>query len=395
MSIDVRWLKPQIERVTEMTVAARAQRVQSLAGLTRFFAAEFDVQAWQAKLEAALAADAKMSVAQFSPDEMANSHYGFGNEPTQYVLLCSDGSQILPDRHKPALFGLIHVACVSFVYGATPMPALDAALAYCEQREVRLLGEDALYDADGELKPTSEISTERDLLEIEALAARAQAFHKAGLRVLALADGAIMPFSLLSERMPEKVALEQAKRIGAALDQLRDCGAIIAGYIDRPNSNALLKAIALGMGTPLKTAGRGSAEWAGVFDRQLIEMVLPPSRRTALFNPNWQSIGAQRLDYAGHGMQCCYANMAIDASPEIVRIEMPTWCADEIATVLAVAQRHSRMGNGYPFCLKAAHENAVITKDDQGEVEYALLHALTQRGLISVTSAKQSAKDLR
>ena len=44
MSIDVRWLKPQIERVTEMTVAARAQRVQSLAGLTRFFAAEFDVQ---------------------------------------------------------------------------------------------------------------------------------------------------------------------------------------------------------------------------------------------------------------------------------------------------------------------------------------------------------------
>ncbi|MCW1971059.1 MAG: DNA double-strand break repair nuclease NurA [Anaerolineae bacterium] len=395
MSIDVRWLKPQIERVTEMTVAARAQRVQSLAGLTRFFAAEFDAQAWQARLEAALAADAKLSVAQFSPDEVANAHYGFGNEPAHYALLCSDGSQILPDRHKPALFGLIHVACVSFVYGVTPTPALDAALAFCDQREVRLLGEDALYDADGELKPTGEISTERDLLEIEVLAARAQAFHKAGLRVIALADGAIMPFSLLSERMPEKVALEQAKRIGTALDQLRECGAIIAGYIDRPNSNALLKAIALGMGTPLKMAGRGSAEWAGVFDRQLIEMVLPPSRRTALFNPNWQSIGAQRLDYAGHGMRCCYANMAMDATAEIVRIEMPTWCADEIATVLAVAQRHSRMGNGYPFCLKAAHENAVITKDDQGEVEYALLHALTQRGLISLTSAKQSAKDLR
>ncbi len=407
MSIDVRWLKPQIERVTEMTIATQTQRAQSVATLAQFFAPEFDLQAWQATVDAARAADAKLNAAQFVANEVANGHYGFGEDPSNYVLLCSDGSQILPDRHKPALFGLIHVACVCFVYGVTPTAALDAAIEFCEQREVRLLGEDALYDDNGELKPTGEISSERDFLEIEVLAERAAAFQRAGVRVVALADGAIMPFSLLNDRMPEKMALEQAKRIGAALDKLRDCGAIIAGYIDRPNSNALLKTIALGLNAPIKPV-RGNAQWAGVFDRQLIEPILPPARRTALFDPNWQSIGAQRLAYAGHGMRCCYANLASDLSadeadiigsqflhPEIVRLEMPAWCADEVATLLAIVQRHSKMGNGYPFCLKAAHENAVITKDDQGEVEYALLHALSQRGLLSATSAKQSAKDLR
>ena len=51
--------------------------------------------------------------------------------------------------------------------------------------------------------------------------------------------------------------------------------------------------------------------------------------------------------------------------------------------------------DGYPFILKAAHEEAVVTKEDQREIEAALEQALLERGIQPRTSPKQSAKDSR
>jgi hypothetical protein len=402
MPIDVRWLKPLINRYTSTVATSRGSRQKLIQQWQAFFDPDFAFDVWEKTLAQAKLAQPKLGVVQFSPDEIANAFYAFGTEPTEYVLISSDGSQIMPDRHKPALYGMIHVACVCFVYGYAQAQKqeslLQMAVRECDEPKVQLLGDDDLFTAEGELKPSGEISLERDLLEIEVLAERAKAFYKANVRVFAIVDGSIMPFTLLNERLSDNVAIEKGKRVAKALNTLSDCGAVIAGYIDRPNSNAIVKTIAIGQGMVPDRDMR--LMLGGVYDRFLFESQLPPASRTAQFDPQWQSRGAEYLSTLGHGMRVCYANMSAhhkegDEPSTIARIEMPEWCANEMDTMLAIMQRHAIMGASYPLCLKAAHEAAVITLSDQNEVDQAILHQLSQQGLLLDTSAKQSAKNLR
>jgi hypothetical protein len=77
-------------------------------------------------------------------------------------------------------------------------------------------------------------------------------------------------------------------------------------------------------------------------------------------------------------------------------MEVPEWRsgAAELATLTAILARQTRLGAGYPFLLKAAHEEAVLTRRDQAELEAALLAAMQRHGLRVAASLKQSAKEL-
>jgi NurA-like 5'-3' nuclease len=76
-------------------------------------------------------------------------------------------------------------------------------------------------------------------------------------------------------------------------------------------------------------------------------------------------------------------------------MEAPAWCAtpDNIAILSAILLRQARMGGNYPLILKVAHEEAVVGKDDQKELETALMQALIERGITPYQSFKQFAKE--
>jgi hypothetical protein len=413
MPIDVTQLVPQLRQMTERTSAIQAQRQQQLLRMRRAFAPDFDVQTFTALCSAAAnLSGIKWIGALVNASEPINLFPRFGHEPDHYVLIASDGSQIMPDRHKPVQYAAIQIASSCIVYGQPTHPEqLAVTLKNSRHKPFTFLSEDELIDAaTGELTSPGQISTERDMQEIEWLATQCEQFAAIGVRPIAVADGSLVPFSLLNEqfvRNSRKEAGVLLSRLTKALDRMRHCNAMVAGYIDRPNSNALARSCALADApataiqdeTQLRShIHNAERTMLGIVDRSLLEPLLPGERRTAIFEPTWLINGSSFLGKFGHTMRCCYMNIAKEGSrPQIARLESPAWCAgaDAIATITAVMGRHARMGGGYPLCLKAAHEEAVLSHQDEREIDQILEGNLIERGILATPSAKQEAKDKR
>ena len=397
MPTDFAALRAQISQAAQKADDSVRARRDAIAALRRVTAAGFDVGQLTAACVAAAGNPAlRWNGAVFNLGEEIHRQYAFGREPNRYALLASDGSQIMPDRHKAVVYALIQVACVSFVYGDGDGGLSAPPDAAATHRDLRLLSEDELYRSDaGDLISAGELATERDLREIEVLAERCEVFARAGLQTVALADGSLVPFALLSDPRL-KAGDARLARFAAALERLRECKSIVAGFITRPSSNAVVKACALAgvKYQDVSAALRTDPTPRGVMDRQLLEGWLEPWRRSAVFVPNWAINGGEFLGRFGHVMCACYANVS-DGKAEIARVELPAWCADgpSLDTLTGILGRHARIGGGYPFCLKAAHEEAVITRQDQREVDFRLQFELSEKGLLAGPSPKQEAKD--
>jgi hypothetical protein len=408
MPVNVSSLRAQITSYADHLAESGRSRQAVIEQLWRVFEPDFDAEALLATCLAASRLEGmRWSGALFYLDEAINWQFPFGIEPERYALVAADGSQIMPDRHKPILFAFIQAACACVIYGLGHQAGASAqALCADIQRAKpsRLLREDELFDDNGELLPPGEIANQRDVLEIELLADVCERLHAAGLQPILVADGSIVPFALLNERSLRSNSRkidELLRPIEKALNRMRACDAIVAGYIDRSNSNSVVRACALS-GVPFddvtETRLRERDNWArGIFDRHVLERVLKPGHRTAMFDPNWQINDPRFLGRSDHAMRCCYANFGAgnDRQAIIARLELPAWCADDasVGTIAAVLQRHVRLGEGYPLILKASHEEAVVSKQDQAEIEQAIEQAMMARGIFARTSAKQEAKD--
>ena len=302
-------------------------------------------------------------------------------------------------------------ACV--VYGLTDGEragdgALQEAIQNSQQRKQALVYDSArLLGKDNRLISPGEVSNKRDLLEIELLAQCCEEFAAAGLRPVALADGNIVPFALLNEnylRNSRKDAREMSDRISDALDKMRKAKAIVAGYIDKPDSNAFVKSAWLSRpgnnaANPITKSNLPDMELAmtGLYDRNFLAGWLQPEHRTALFDPNWQINGAEWLGRKNHAMRACYVNFGDALRDNLVRVEVPAWCATDEAmrVVCAVLHRQTLVGNGWPFILKAAHEECLVTKNDQAELERIIRDELDRQGVRAELSAKQFSKNQR
>ncbi|MGQ9902823.1 MAG: DNA double-strand break repair nuclease NurA, partial [Anaerolineae bacterium] len=402
MPTDFRAIREQINQTADRFRSADAARREQIDRLCRAFMPDFDADALAAAC-VAVASDTslKWNGALFNLGEAINQVIPFGKEPERYVLLASDGSQIMPDRHRPVLFALIQVACACVVYGYPQgdSPELAGAVRLAQQKDIHMLGEsELLREGSDDIVGAGEITLERDLREIEVLAERCEAFQRAGVRAIALADGALAPFSLLNDARL-RPGDRRLARFTAALGRLRQAKAVVAGYIVRPGSNAIAQSCKLA-GVPYQDAAaavrRGDDRARLVLDRHLLERALPSRHRTACFTPTWTINGAEYLGRDGHTMRAFYLNVGRD-KPEIARVELPAWCADaaSLDALTGILDRHCRMGGGYPFILKAAHEEAVLTRQDQREIERRLQSELQEQGVMAAPSAKQESKDKR
>jgi len=413
MPVDVIQLIPQLRQMAVRSAEGRKTRDQQVTRLRRIFAPEFDASEASA-LESAIAAVTQLSTvkwagARFTSNEVINQFYPTGTEPEDYALIATDGSQIMPDRHKAVQYAAIQAAAAGIVYGHAAIPdRLPEALAAIKRKPITFKDETQLYDDAGELISPGEINTERDLMEIELLATLCETLHAAGLRPIAVADASIVPFALLNEqfvRNSPRRAAELLERIIGALNRMRACKAIVGGYIDRPNSNALTRTCALA-DAPIEALTdkrrlsdllkRSDQNIRGISDRYLLEPLLQPSMRTALFEPTWLVNGPSYLGQSGHTMMCCYLNVG-SARPAIVRIEMPEWCSDanSVGSMTKVMERHANMGGGYPLILKAAHEEAVLSPSDERAIDHMIERGMIEEGILAMPSFKQEAKDKR
>jgi len=376
---------------------AHQQREDRLAKLCAPLQANFE---HADQLSATCAAAARMgnvrwTGALFTAGEPINWQFPFGEEPHRYALIAADGSQIMPDRHRPFIFGYVQACCAAMVYGEQQQELTDK-LGHI--RRSQLIAEGELFDTrTGELKPPAEIANRRDLLEVELLVEACRVAHEAGLQPVLFADGSLVPFALLGSRVPNHEREMLLNPLRAALDVMHECQAWICGYIDRPGSNALVRACALAELSPEDLTEpvlrEREALLIEICDRHALERTLKPAHRTALFDPNWEVNAPEQL--GKHAMRACYVNFGDAAHPIIARIEMPTWCANQssVGALCAILYRHAQLGGGYPLILKAAHEEAVLRREDQQQIEHAIESALMSRGFLPQASFKQEAKD--
>jgi hypothetical protein len=247
MPVNVGLLRQQIDHYANRSSALIASRERLIDALTACFDPVFDADALLASALAASRIESKRhwAGALFSAGEPINAQLGFGAEPDDFALIASDGSQILPDRHKPLMFAYVQAACACVVYGCADKPvARTLAEAIQREKPARILSEQD-FDTGENVNPAAEVSNIRDVMEIELLADACTRFAAIGVRPIVIADGSIVPFALLNERTLNNPT-QSAKLLTPllrALDAIQASGALIAGYVDRPNSTSVVRTV--------------------------------------------------------------------------------------------------------------------------------------------------------
>jgi hypothetical protein len=372
------------EKIREIGAGARARQENLERLRTR---ARSWLETWAdkpaelgAKVERARLADPGLRCA-LPLTEPLDTHRAAGAASTQNVtLIAADGSQIVPDRHAPVLFGLINVGAIilSNENAAAPRLVTDSVLSFDEE---------VINWTDGL------VALKRDLAERKKLLDLAKEYSPP---LVTLTDG---PLQLWESHESDAVlgyekALEDYLSV---LSQLQDRQAITAGYVDKPSSNLLVRLLEVAA-TPeeeLKDL-HDLHPLLGVTDLWLFDGFLQPGERSAVFSLQARSKAVYQGSLALHFF---YINVGQAGHPKSVRVEIPAWVSEDEAKVdllhLALLEQCAIMGaRPYPYLLHRAHEVAVVTLQEKQQIEQMLVIELRQSGgEVGETSGKQASKD--
>lgn len=360
------------EQVDEMglVLAERAARQRRALPAARELLRQFAHK--QEELRRVAESDAGQRWRCASPgDEPLDRSFPAVGLPDRVTIVAADGSQIYPDRHGMAFYYVINVGSVVFRHGSGQAPdvSTDPRLFY---------GEDKMYPG-GNPVSSDLVSVERDLFEMQTLAALTVSEAADGAPRLALADGPLLIWL-------QRAAIPEGRRVRilgdylTCIDRLRATGAVLAGFVSRPHSAEVVALLYLAQLEPEERLTRGSlaeTDYRGLTDRALFGY-LHPGERSALFV---RGTAANRdFQAKGHGVWFFYLNTGAD----LARIEVPEWVARRAEyrdLVQAAVYDQCRINNGYPYALTRADEQAVILRDEREALEAMLMTAMSRHGL--------------
>jgi hypothetical protein len=353
---------------------------QSLAlGLLREAAA--DPHAVRARIDEAVAVDVALRCAVPADKDFAAA-FDCAPGVGASTLLAVDGSQAIADRHEEVAFALINIGSVRIEQGSGKVPEVSV--------DTRLLFGDELLSADGRMPSEGDLALLRDAAERRALLTHASTASAA----VVLVDG---PLELWGAKdLSDPAAFELARR--RYLDDLRELhrrGCTIAGYVDKPGADLVVRMLELGQ---LPTAGdRRARPLRGVSDRWLYAQILAPGQRSAVFALQSSS---RRTYTEERSIHFFYLNVGRAAQAALARIEIPLWVARESRRVdelhRALLDQCAFLGvRPYPYILHRAHETARITMQDKEQIKLRLLLEMRDLGVEpEAISPKSSAKSV-
>jgi len=299
------------------------------------------------------------------------------------TLLAADGSQIAPDRHAAVQFSLLNVGAVALQPGSGQPPEVFT--------DSQLLFADELYTETG-LLSDEVISQQRDIAERHKLLELAKEYPAP---VVALTDGPVELWGAKGAGEDDyRRNLEVHKSV---LSQLQSRGVTVAGYVDKPAADLLVRLLEIAVLTPEEMRElRTKHPLRGVSDRWLYGKLLGPGQRSAVFGLQ----SGSRAHYTGDlALHFFYLNVGFEKHPALVRVELPKWVADDEAQLdllhSALLEQCRVMGaKPYPYLLHRAHETAVVKGEEKQQIEQMLALELRRAGgEVDEISGKQSAKD--
>jgi hypothetical protein len=382
MSLDLPKVLPQVAELSRHTQARLAHKAELLPSAIGEF------RRWSERDPHELAERLKrLGAAWHGPlltDEPPGETYPAAPHPPRLHVLGADGSQIYPDRHAYAFFYLLNIGSLHLTHGSgePPQAASFPVLAYRDED---------LRDENDRDVDTSIIHARRDVAEIQQLARLAEA--SSGDPSVALVDNSLFLWLALQER-------DRSRREGVrllaeylrALDQVRQTGAALAGYIDQPRSPDVLSLLHLASLPPEAVSEETirSSPFRGLSDADLFGRCLPPGHRSARFIAS----PALNRDYAqrGHPIQFFYLHTGY--GDRIARVEIPAWVGDlpqALAWVHAGLLEECRV-TGFPYVLVRAHELAVVGQADRKALDDLLAASLARHGMLPRISQKAETK---
>lgn len=359
------------ERIKEIGLSAQERQEtlekRRVAARALFNAYADNLDGLRKKVDTALVQDANIRCA-YPLDENLDTHLPAPATPMDTTLIAADGSQVIPNRQDAELFGLINVGAIVMRLnsGETPEVFTDSHLLY----------DDELFTDTGSIISEREISLRRDTAERVKLADLAKSYSHP---VITFMDG---PIALWGTRDPENASSyhENLLKYKKALSELQERDGVIAGYIDKPTANPVVRLLEIMQASSKDLENlRAYHPMLGVSDRWLFgnkeDPLLKAEERSAVFELQSK---ATKEDYtAAFGVHFFYLNVGTEGHPWPVRIEVPKWVADDkekLDNLHAVLIQQARIlgGKPYPYLLHRSHEIAVVSFSEKRHVQTML-----------------------
>ncbi len=391
MAINFQQVYQQVKQLVSYQRSQQAE-IQKRQILAKHWMAEFEPRGddFAKKLEKARLADAGVRCA--APGgEPVTASFAAKDAPIHATLIAVDGSQILPDRHQAAHFGLINTGAIIFRLGSGSPPDIFT--------ESTLLSPDKLATPSGSPISDAMLGLMRDTEERVLLLTLANSESGADGGIFTFSDG---PIELWGKREGEEGQLFEAnlRRYLSVLSQLRDLKAVVSGYIDRPGSNLVLRMLEVAMADEQQIAEiKNHHPLDGISDHWIMGEMIKPSQRSAVFTLKSKA----ELDYTGDlAIHFFYLNVGeYENAPQIARVEIPAWVAKDsqaVEVLHSVLVNQCRMlgAKPFPYVLHRAHETAVVNFEEKKHIEEIFQMEMINQDhgqTIAVRSNKQTAKD--
>ncbi|RMG93306.1 MAG: hypothetical protein D6706_15525 [Chloroflexi bacterium] len=393
MTLELERLTPQI---VEMAQAIAQQRTASGELLDEFEALletyATDWERIERALETAAAqADQKhyRSAKPLASDESPlNAQIAAGNCPSEAIIVATDGSQIMPDRHAAYLYYVINIGGVVYYHGngRSPQQFTWPTLRFPDDDE-----ETNFVTSSGE------VSIQRDLQEIGHLADLAWENRSENCPVLAVLDQRLLYWPVGST---DSALNEDTQKWLKAMDKLHDSNALLAGYIDRPMTSAvltLLRAIQ-GLDDPQfdwKSLGKRPAN-GGLTDAALFRRLLGPGERSRVF-VMVSPVNEQFAHYQATHEVCFFYMNPGTVGQQIARVDIPRWVAEDAQAVTAVHNliyTQCQLLGTYPYIIARADEMAVIRHEEHRQLDQLIDNIMQRHNVSGSLTGKQTGKNL-
>ena len=303
--------------------------------------------------------------------------------------MAGDGSQIYPDTHGIALYYLINIGTIAFRHGSGQAPIVNTYPTVSSETE---------SPADDEIISGPVVNARRDVGELTRIADLALA-ESATAATVALTDGTLalwVQTAAIPEAEQDRVQRDYLQQ----LDRLREAHLPIGAFLSRPRStNVTQLAYLATFDDPDKAlssvmndrgpAFKGPARYDRVDDAAAARSTQRPVRSCPGLE---HDVSRSRAQHPFLLRQCRHG-----AQPEIARIEVPVWIAQDrsaVGVLHAAIVEQCKVSPGYPYVLARAHEIAVVTNTERAEFEKMIATQLTRQGLEALPSEKAHQKTL-
>ncbi len=420
MTLEYERLGPELQQMAIAAArlrAAQAERASQLREVLARRASDWEaIEAGLARAQAAHGADPKYfrAARPLGRDEPLDRPIPAPSPPPRATLIATDGSQILPDRHASFLYYLINIGAIIYYHGepTTPNVVSLPSIFY------PTIEDDLTDDAPGFDK--SEVTIARDRREIETLAALALSEQGSASRTLAILDQRLLYWPFVGEREKTEDAVFAWT---AAMTQIYETGALLAGYIDRPGKASVVTLLQTLLDDPtvnLRELGRrpGPGE---LTDADLYATLLGPGQRSPVFvdvsrandrfaeehplievcffylNPGARSQGPEPSEEPSSLAPGSYP-LAPNLARAIARVDIPRWVAEDpaaVAFVHGLIYDQCKLMGDYPYVLARADELAVVGRHDEMNLNMMIDGLMQRLGVPdSLSAAKAGSKDI-